>query len=194
MSVHADRSDNAKYVFEQYWLHARHQEIQLLTFTGIYSAIVAGAFAYMGSEFSDMQSRALLSIALGMVSFLGFFLTYNFNFAYMKFSRLAEKIKLEILELGQYKAIDGGTKKVSGYTLMYTFFGLMASLFTAIAIWTLTEAASIFPISDFSFRRELVSLALCITALILAITWRIPIKRSLNALKKEIPIGPQKVN
>ena len=41
--------ENLRRVYEQYWLHARHQEVQRLWFTNIYSMIVAGTFAYFGA-------------------------------------------------------------------------------------------------------------------------------------------------
>jgi hypothetical protein len=35
-------------IYEQYWLHARHQENQRLSFTNIYAVIVTGVFAFLG--------------------------------------------------------------------------------------------------------------------------------------------------
>ena len=40
--------ENLRKIYEQYWLHARHQETQRLWFTNIYAVIAAGVFAYLG--------------------------------------------------------------------------------------------------------------------------------------------------
>lgn len=138
-------SDSAEAVFEQYWLHARHQELQLLTFTSIYSAIVSGALVYEDSQFGNLQSRLFISLAIMIISVLGFFLTFNYEFAFTKFSRLAEQIKKD--QLGsRLKIYDPFALKYAklkghfeGYKIIYYFYITMATLFTAILIWNTSE-------------------------------------------------------
>ena len=93
-------------VYEQYWLHARHQENQRLWFTNIYAVIVAGLLAYIGvfqknlGLFPIPYSRVwtyspieiVLVLFLTILSILGYVATHSWNIPFAIFSRLAEEI------------------------------------------------------------------------------------------------------
>lgn len=84
------RDENLRKVYEQYWLHARHQEIQKLWFTNVYAIIVAGTFTYFGviKEFKFSIPLLVFLIFLISLSLLGYFVTYSWNIPFAIFSRL----------------------------------------------------------------------------------------------------------
>lgn len=87
-------------VYEQYWLHARHQETQRLSFTNIYAIIVAGVFAFLGviykleitDEYDYLPLKVLLIIFLLILSLFGYLLVLTWNYPFVLYSRLAEKL------------------------------------------------------------------------------------------------------
>lgn len=83
-----------KEVYNQYWNHARHQEIQRLQFAGMYVVIVAAALAYLGSSgINNIYANALLAFLIAF-SFLGYLSTYVFGIPFYAFSRKAEAISI----------------------------------------------------------------------------------------------------
>lgn len=151
-------SEYAKTVFEQFWLHARHQELQRLTFTSVYSAIVAGAFAFLGSEISDLQSRVYLSIGMTILSILGFFLMHAWRIPFIVYSRLAEIVMIKKWEMEHYKRFGEYDKLVNASLVFHLFYVLLASLFFSIFLLTFPEAYPGVHILNLSLDRTYVSM------------------------------------
>lgn len=126
------REDDIRTVYEQYWEHTRHQELQRLTFTSIYGALVAGAFAFIGSSISE-PSRLGLLWGLLFMSILGFLLCHFWRIPFLWFSRLAEQILLQEFKLKKYARFaeeKPKTKFGSVSDVFHFFYILMIALFT----------------------------------------------------------------
>jgi hypothetical protein len=78
-------------VYEQYWLHARHQENQRLSFTNIYSVIVAGVLTFLSTTQNPTLYLGIL-LFLFALSLLGYLLVHSWNIHWMRYSRLTEVI------------------------------------------------------------------------------------------------------
>lgn len=129
------REENLRAVYEQYWLHARHQELQRLTFTSIYGALVAGALAFIGSSISTSSSRFGVALALLVVSLLGFVLCHAWRVPFLWFSRLAEQILLQEFKLEKYRRFYQEQEqfkiKFGGVSDVFHFFYIiMTGIFT----------------------------------------------------------------
>lgn len=87
------KDDNLRKIYEHYWLHARHQETQRLSFTNIYVLIVVGVFAYLGYIENYMIKVSLLTF-LTILSLFGYLMTHSWNIPFVIYSRLAEEIAI----------------------------------------------------------------------------------------------------
>jgi hypothetical protein len=141
--------DNLKGIYEQYWLHARHQETQRLWFTNVFAVIVAGVFAYMGKSNDDTYDVYLL-LFLTILSILGYFLTHAWNIPFVIFTRLAEKMAIiewdlprDYQRFTKYGDIKY-RKPVSASKMIMIFYSLMISVFGMMLI------TKVFEISDYS--------------------------------------------
>lgn len=92
-------NENLRKIYEQYWLHARHQELQRLSFTNIYAVVVAGVFAYMGATHVEEDIKSLLLFFLMLLSFFGYSMIHFWNVPFVIFSYLAEEIAIRELNL-----------------------------------------------------------------------------------------------
>jgi len=138
--------ENLRRIYEQYWLHARHQEVQRLWFTNIYSMIVAGTFAYFGAIKGFSTS---LLVFLILLSILGYLVTYSWNIPFVIYSRLAEEIAVREWDLPKdyrrftkyRKGYEFG-KKVSANTVFIGFYSLMAGIFVGLFLQTNLEVCT----------------------------------------------------
>lgn len=73
-------------IYEQYWAHCRHQEVQRLSFTQIYSVLVAGVLAFLTAQ---KELNPLLEILvyffLSTLTILGYFIVYSPNIPFVIF-------------------------------------------------------------------------------------------------------------
>lgn len=134
--------ENVRIVYEQYWLHARHQGIQRLMFTSIYGALVAGALAFIGSSISTSSSRLGVILALFFISFLGFVLCHTWRVPFIWFSRLAEQILLQEFKLEKYRRFYEKQRQFkvkfgSASDVFHFFYIIMATIFTFLLIMNL---------------------------------------------------------
>ena len=127
--------ENLRKVYEQYWLHARHQETQRLWFTNIYTLLIAGVFAYLGASGVDNPTKVLLFIFLAMLSLFGYLLTYAWNIPFTKFSRAAELISIKEWHLTEDYARFSSYKKGFRAGRLFTgFYSLMLGVFVALIV------------------------------------------------------------
>ncbi len=133
--------ENLRKIYEQYWSHARHQEVQRLWFTNIYAMIVTGAFAYFGAI---KRCTEPLLIFLILLSFLGYLLTYTWNIPFTIFSRLAEQIAIcewnlpkDYRRFTKYKRGYEFSELVSANTIFTGFYSLMTGVFVGLFLQTI---------------------------------------------------------
>ncbi len=137
---------NLRTVYEQYWLHARHQESQRLWFTNVYAVVVAGVFAYFGGI---QRIDQLLLLFLVFLSILGYLMTYSWNVPFAIYSRLAELISIREWHLPEYyqRFTMYKKKKVRAGRIFIVFYSLMIGACIALLLreticitngWTLT--------------------------------------------------------
>jgi len=155
MKVLEVKDENLRKVYEQYWLHARHQESQRLWFTNIYVVLVAGVFAYFGIIEEHYAIKILMLIFLMILSLFGYLVIYSWNLPFVIYSRLAEEISICEFSLPKkyqrftkygkdyeyYKYIGFG-KKISiristGRVLFMLFYSLMIGIFGALISQTI---------------------------------------------------------
>ncbi len=124
-------------IYEQYWLHARHQENQRLWFTNIYAMIVTGVFTY----FSAKRFDVIILMFLLLLSLLGYFLIYTWNISFTIFSRLAEEIAIREWELPEdyrrftkYRRGYEFSRIISVNTIFIGFYSLMIGILTGLLI------------------------------------------------------------
>ena len=86
-------SEHKRYlkVYEEYWNHARHQELYILYFTNIYAIIVAGLLIAIQNSWEDDYCTYLITFLL-VLSIIGYFIVFTKIIPFYKFSRLAERI------------------------------------------------------------------------------------------------------
>jgi hypothetical protein len=90
--------DDAKVVYEQYWLHARHVERETWLFTSIYAVLIAAIFATMGSTVEDGIKLGLLFFGI-ILSLFGYSIVYILRVPFFKFAYLSEVIAINELKL-----------------------------------------------------------------------------------------------
>lgn len=123
--------DNLRKVYEQYWLHARHQENQRLWFTNVYVVLVAGIFAYFGGI---QRIDPFPLIFLLILSTLGYAMTYSWNVPFTIYSRLAELISIREWHLPEYyqRFTMYNKKKVRAGRIFIAFYSVMIGLFVTL--------------------------------------------------------------
>jgi hypothetical protein len=146
---------NLEKVYEQYWLHARHQEIQRLWFTNIYAMIVAGVFAYLGL-IEEHLTKILILIFLTILSLFGYLMAHSWNLPFVIFSRLAEEIAICEWNLPEkyqrfskygkgyeyHKYIGFGKNiamRTSAARVFMLFYSLMIGIFGALIVQTIDD-------------------------------------------------------
>ena len=136
--------ENLRKVYEQLWLHARHQETQRLWFTNVYALIVAGVFAYFGASEGDNFVKVILLIFLALLSFFGYLMTYSWNIPFTKLSRAAELISIKewhlVEDCQQFREYE--RKKIRAGRLFAGFYSLMLGGFAALLIYTIYKMTS----------------------------------------------------
>ena len=138
-------------VYEQYWLHARHQEVQRLWFANIYAVIVAGIFAYFGAIKDITIDSAPLLVFVILFSLLAYTVTYSWNIPFTIFTRLAEEIAVREWSLQEdyrrftkYKKGYKYQKRIGGMeasanTAFMAFYSLMTGVFSALLVQLFTD-------------------------------------------------------
>jgi hypothetical protein len=87
------RQENLRLVYEQRWLHARHQENQRLTFTKIFFAIYGIILAYSYSVSAITKDEKLIIFGfLAILSILGFLLIRRWNEAFLSNRTIVRRI------------------------------------------------------------------------------------------------------
>lgn len=128
---------------EDCWEHARHQELQRLSFTRIYSILAIGTLAYLSSEGGVITdsldySKTILLVFLLMFSILGYFLICSWNVAFAKFKANALLIAKEYLQLpNDIRKIYAFKKGTSISLLWVIFYSIMINLFLILLILNL---------------------------------------------------------
>ena len=112
-----DSVENARVVFQQYWLHARHVENHRLWLTNLFVIIFAGL---LGSIAFIEETVVYIPFAGFALSLIGLFTVHASRIPFLHFSRLAETIMVVELGLGEYKRFFL-EKKDKSWTLHHTF-------------------------------------------------------------------------
>lgn len=127
------QDDNLRVIYEQYCLHARHQEMQRLWFINIYAIIVAGVFAYLGTVEAHDAINISLYVFLLILSLFGYLMTHSWNIAFVKYSRLAEAIAICEWSLPEeYQRFTKYRKRIRAARTFMGFYSLMIGIFTAL--------------------------------------------------------------
>lgn len=94
-----ERQDNAKTVFEQYWLHARHVENQRLWITNILVILFGALLSFMA------QAGVIWYIsAFGLLlALFGLLMVHALRVPFLRYSRMAEAIMAAELGMGKYR-------------------------------------------------------------------------------------------
>ncbi|GEM_PF-3638202 len=134
-------------IYDQYWNHARHQEVQRLNFTSIYALIVAGTLAYIGSSSFNEKYAPLLFIFLVIYSLLGYLSVYTWAIPFVIFTRKAEAIAICEWNMPEYYSRfkfyndpqSGQTKifigiRISATRIFITFYSLALSMFVGMLL------------------------------------------------------------
>jgi hypothetical protein len=155
-------------VYEQYWLHARHQENQRLWFTNIYAVIVAGILAYLGAIYklgngnnsTFFISAIILFIFLTILSIFGYLITLAWNIPFVIYSRLAEEISIKKWNLDpEFRRF---TKYKKGYNFNKPRWMRASDIFVAFYSLMTGVSISFFSYLFFNLDRVYVSLILII--------------------------------
>lgn len=80
-------------VYEQYWLHARHVENQVWSFTRIWALILTGIFTVVGSGLPNEAKAATAGFG-AVLSLLGFFTVYSLRVPFLAFALTSEVIAI----------------------------------------------------------------------------------------------------
>ncbi|MBA7702505.1 hypothetical protein ES703_111274 [subsurface metagenome] len=151
--------ENLCTIYEQYWLHARHQENQRLWYTNVYAILVSGLVVFM----SYKEEWYLPALVVGF-SILGFFLCHSVRIPFLRYSRYTDVILWNEWNIGdkyarfirkppgkkrsrtfkiamvkafgflRFRGMSELKDKVTNVSLMFhTFYIIMATVFTA---WT----------------------------------------------------------
>lgn len=94
------REDDARLVFEQYWLHARHVENERLWMTNVFAIIFGGLLGFMGWKDELTWYIAAFGLAL---SLFGLLAVHALRIPFIRYSRMAETIMDVELGLGEYR-------------------------------------------------------------------------------------------
>ena len=125
----------AREIFAQYWLHVRHQELQRLTFTSIYAAIVAGTLAYLAAIEMPFPFSILPMIFLMILSLLGILVVIAWRIPFLEYMLKARKIlqKYGFKEFNPYEGIKA-KKPMTVYRAFLRFYELTFSLMCALIV------------------------------------------------------------
>ena len=107
----ANRHENLRSVYEQYYLHARHVENERLLFTNIFAAIVAGILAYMSQAGLTWYACSFLIL----LSVLGLLMSHALRISFIKYSRMAEIVVRREWKLQDYSVFYAKKKAESPY-------------------------------------------------------------------------------
>ncbi len=94
----AEKSENLRRVFEQYWLHGRHLENERLWSTNIYAILWAGSLAFMSQQGASIGLVTFLLI----LSYLGMLICHSLRLPFIRHTRMAEIILRKEWQLKQY--------------------------------------------------------------------------------------------
>ena len=134
----AQKLEMLKEIFSQYWQHARHQEIQRLSFMNSYAIITAGIFAIVFSKLFENEPgvRILLLGFVITLSIIGILITIAWRVPFLEFSSKANKILEE--EGVKYLVPYGGKKPkklVRAHQAFFCFYNLILAASLASIIW-----------------------------------------------------------
>ncbi|OPZ44988.1 MAG: hypothetical protein BWY93_00140 [Euryarchaeota archaeon ADurb.BinA087] len=132
-------SDHTSKVYEQYWLHLRHQELQRIHFTSAFALIFGVVLTFTIDGTTSTQKQAIL-LFLAFLSIVGLMLVQRWNFSYIHYREMANKIqedwKIQDLNIWNRepeiakKSIIFKVPASSVYISFYAFcFGLCVGLF-----------------------------------------------------------------
>lgn len=91
-----NHEENLRTIYEQYWLHARHQENQRLWYTNIYAIIVGGI-----AGFTSFRPEWFLPALVVGFSWLGFFICHGVRIPFLRYSRYTDVILWNHWNLGR---------------------------------------------------------------------------------------------
>lgn len=88
-----DQREPLQDVYEQYWWHARHVEVQMWSYTRIWALVLTGIFTLIGT---DLPGEAKGAVALfgALLSGLGFFVVYSLRVPFLAFALTSEAMAI----------------------------------------------------------------------------------------------------
>ncbi|WP_257298614.1 hypothetical protein [Haloarchaeobius sp. FL176] len=143
-------------VYEQYWLHARHVENQVWSYTRMWALVLTGIFTIVGTDLPD-DAKAAAALFGALLSLLGFFVVYSLRVPFLAFALRTEALAIREfgldpgyrrffengLDFRDEKGIDipeilmlvyGTVAAGMVFFATYTWLGFVAALGTAFAV------------------------------------------------------------
>jgi hypothetical protein len=99
-----DDGDILQDVYEQYWLHARHVENQVWSYTRMWALVLTGIFTIVGTDLPD-DAKAAAALFGAMLSLLGFFVVYSLRVPFLAFA-----LRSEVLAIREF-GLDPGYRR-----------------------------------------------------------------------------------
>jgi hypothetical protein len=132
------KNENYQIVYENYWNHARHVEIERLSFIAGTVVMIAGAINVLGKNVVDEYK---LLICLGMAVFMvfGIFILYSLRAPFLRFIKIANCVAEQELKIdAKYLNLKSSKGIRFSYVLMI-FYAFTGSIFAASAIYFMLE-------------------------------------------------------
>ncbi len=134
---------DARAVYEQYWLHARHVELEMWLFNSFYAVLVGGVAAVLSADIQGITIaiKVIVAVLAFVISLLGFLLTYSLRIPFLKFILLAELIAINELGLKESyrrffkkgKKNFPGDKRIDIHDILSSLYALFAGLMAYVA-------------------------------------------------------------
>jgi len=84
-----------KSIYEQHWLHARHVELERLSLTSIFAAILAGAFTLLKDKLFEPSSLPILAVLM-LFSILGMVFSMKMASIFKAHTNAAKRILIDL--------------------------------------------------------------------------------------------------
>lgn len=92
-------AENARAVYDQYWLHARHVESHRQLFTSFFAVLSVAVLAFQYQGHPNATASVIALSVLAILSLIGYGAAHASNAAFIVFSRMAELIAIKYLDL-----------------------------------------------------------------------------------------------
>jgi len=128
-------------IYKEYWTQARHCENERLWFTQIYVVVMAGILGFLSDILSKNPLMALaLLFTLMLLTIIGYFVAYALSYTYIRYTRLADLIMLEVYGIKRDYVYDFSPimkrhpKRVKFMDIFMIFYSAMMALLSSLSL------------------------------------------------------------